>query len=187
MYSFKFLKLLRNPEVYFYWSSCFVLSESSWFMLLAKRIAGDKNVITCGGWMVKFITTITNILSQYLIIKLTCNNYNGIFTVIFFFHQQSLKSVHLKSRSWVHSEKQENQSKNRFNNIVACKFSTLKCMLVLQVYIYVVEDQYNEPPYIRQTPAPHFHSICGRGQEYYSIGSFIREKIRRLLRRTRLK
>lgn len=32
---------------------------------------------------------------------------------------ESLKSVHLKSRSWVHSEKQENQSKNRFNNIVA--------------------------------------------------------------------
>ena len=29
---------------------------------------GDKNV-TSGGWMVKFITTVTNILSQYLIIK----------------------------------------------------------------------------------------------------------------------
>ena len=57
------------------------------------------------------------------------------FTVIIFFHQQSLKSVHLKSRSWVHSEKQENQSKNRFNNIVACKFSTLQCMVDLQVYI----------------------------------------------------
>ena len=90
------------------------------------------------------------------------------FTVIIFFHQQSLKNVHLKSRSWVHSEKQENQSKNRFNNIVACKFSTLQCMVDLQVYI-LVEDQYNEPPYIRQTPAPHFHSIRGRGQEYYSM------------------
>ena len=32
------------------------------------RSFGDKNV-TSGGWMVKFITTITNILSQYSIIK----------------------------------------------------------------------------------------------------------------------
>ena len=36
--------------------------------------------------MVKFITTVTNISSQYLIIELICN-YNGIFTavIIFFF------------------------------------------------------------------------------------------------------
>ena len=101
------------------------------------------------------------------------------FTVIIFFHQQSLKSVHLKSRSWVHSEKQENQSKNRFNNIVACKFSTLQCMVDLQVYI-LVEDQYNEPPYIRQTPAPHFHSIRGRGQEYYSMIIIIKVHLRQV-------
>ena len=28
----------------------------------------------------------------------------------------------MKSRSWVHSEKPENQSKNRYGNIVACKY-----------------------------------------------------------------
>ena len=97
-------------------------------------------------------STVTNISSQYLIIKLTCNNYCGIFTVIFFFHQQSLKSVHLKSRSWVHSEKQENQSKNRFNNIVACKFSTLQCILVLQVYIKWRTNIMN--PHISGRPLP---------------------------------
>ncbi|XP_022784569.1 receptor-type tyrosine-protein phosphatase delta-like isoform X2 [Stylophora pistillata] len=32
---------------------------------------------------------------------------------------ESLQSVHVKSKSWIHSEKPENQSKNRYNNIVA--------------------------------------------------------------------
>jgi len=39
------------------------------------------------------------------------------------FFQQAVKNVHVKCRSWIHSDKAENQSKNRYGNIVACKFN----------------------------------------------------------------
>ena len=70
------------------------------------------------------------IINEYVMELFFCSKSTFLISSCLFSLIKELRSVHIRSKVWTHSEKPENQSKNRYGNVVACTcFCVNACFL----------------------------------------------------------